>query len=337
MIFQKKIPWKTIGTVSIFITSIIAIFYSSSLNENLKGELYETEFAIMIEEFNDSSNNKIHLQNWNFYYNFEKNLGQISFDLDKKEWKISNIMIYLPKNISCNTVNVSASSELHGKMLTINSKGETIKPKPECKNNTIYISEFDRTFMEEKIIIKYSLIDFKPKGKFTFIENGYNSLQSGESGNVQFILGNKYQCNPSCIEILKFAEESPRGFDTDIRIDFLMPKGNPRYSSFKINTFSRNILFFRNLLLGLGIALFISTVGKSIIIILKLIKKSTINILKLIKKLNNWINITLFNMANNILACRKIITTKLTERIKIKQPYPNKKPHPPTTPTLHGS
>ena len=159
------------------------IFYSSNLNEYIEGNLYFTEFFLMTHEFKEENNNKNHLHNFCFYYDFTKNEGNISFDLDRQNWSLSYIKITFPSIIN----NIDYFSIKNG-IKTDFEANITIKELrsglSEINYSNLTISNISRVFNDEKFVIEFES-NLKPNGNFIFF---YNNLYNVLSSSVKSML-----------------------------------------------------------------------------------------------------------------------------------------------------
>ena len=245
--------------IVLLISSIVLISYSSKMNEYVEENIYFFYFSLMTQDFNDTSNNKIHLQNFCFYYDFTKNKANISFDLDRQNWSLSRIEIDFPSKIQDKTL----------KLYSIKDGIKTdIKPnKIEItEQNHLEISDFRRKFNNEKFIIEFDS-DLQPQGGFSFFNNIYDNLRANDKqGNVNFVLGDDIECIGDCIYDLKYIEETPYSSDRNIKLKFV---DNETYNNkwFKLNTANRKIRWWKTFFIGIGISGIVASLNSIFILL----------------------------------------------------------------------
>mgnify|MGYP001613830643 FL=1 len=270
---MRKFLW-WIVVISLGLFGLTLIIYGSSINENLDGDLYRTHFSLMTTDFDRSSNNVLHIP-WNFFYDFSKNTGRVSLKLDERNWSLSYIDLRLPREIKNKSLEIYSiqnrkSSEIKArtKINFDENLQEGILYVPN--GSIISISQFERNFTEEEIIIEFKFKNaLNPNGRFQFTTIEDDDLNPYQySGNVHFIFGNKYGCQPSCIDNFKFIEENSYMVGKEINLDF---KADTKFSEFRLNTYSKNKLFWKNFWIAIGISLLVS----SIFLILDLYSKKT--------------------------------------------------------------
>jgi len=235
----------------LIVGGLYCIWESRNLNEYMEGKRYDLEFYLITSDFNSSSGEVIHINGFVFYYDFTQNRGNISFDLHKN-WSIDYIQINFPSVVDNDSLKIFTTK--NGDKLNINLT------KDYCKgcgyfmgHNYTYLtlSDFERTFYDETFVIEFGS-DLKPKGRFGFYNPDKNFLHSSVV-NVNFVLGDDYECRGTCVYDLHYIEETPNSFDRNLQLAFMNEEANDP-SSFKLNAISRKILFRKSLLLGLGIA-----------------------------------------------------------------------------------
>lgn len=225
---------------------------SSDLNEYIEGKRYNLEFHLITSDFNSSSGEVIHINGFAFYYDFTQNKGNISFDLDDKTRSINYMDISFPSVIDTNTLQVYTMKNGNKMNVDLNLDPQECFGYSIGHNYTrLTLSDFERTFFDETFVIEFES-DLKPKGRFGFYNPDKNFLHSSVV-NVNFVLGDDYECRGACVCDFHYIEETPNSFDRNLQLAFRKEKAND-YSSFKLNAISRKILFKKSLLLGLGIA-----------------------------------------------------------------------------------
>jgi hypothetical protein len=247
--------------VAVLIIGVCLIYYSSNLNEHLEGVVYNFDFYLMTTDFNSSSNDKIHLQNFIFYYHFTQNKGSISFGPGSNKWSLHYIDIDFPSVVDNKTIRIYTTK--NGIKHDVVANIETHL----CVGNytRLTISDFKRTFNDEKFVIEFKS-DLQPKGRFGFLNNERNRLHGSE--NVNFVFGDEYECTGVCVYSLKYIEETPNSFDGNLKLNF--KKGGENHcSSFKLNAISREIKELKILSMRGGFLL----IGVSLSFILGLLYK----------------------------------------------------------------
>ena len=232
------------------IVGFILIIYSSNINENLEGNFYNFEFDIYpkIDE-----KNKINLHEFKLFYDFSKRKGNISFRLD--DYTLNYLVIDFPRFINNKSVEVFLSE---GKL--IRDLNYTLDFHNNPVNNPLYttlvVENINRKFESDVLTINFDMKMF-PKGRFYFLHNKYIKLQSNIEGNVNFILGDDYECIFNCIYDFKSIEERWNSFDNNLKLEFLKQDEGIQDHSFKLNAISREKRFWKDFLLGIGISLLI--------------------------------------------------------------------------------
>lgn len=243
------------------IIGIGSIYHSSNLNEYIEGDLYYTEFGLMTQDFKPTNNNtKIHLLNFCFYYDFTKNKGNISFDLGQQNWSLGWINIKFPSTINDNTLDVYTIKNGNKTRLEADIKLEEMRWELSGKNYTdLKISNSNRAFNNEIFVIEFES-NLKPNGNFLFINNSYNFLHSSYNGqgNVNFVLGDNYECLGNCISNLENVVETRYSSDRNLKINFI-DESDQGDKKLKINALNSKIKWDKTFYMGLGISLIISS------------------------------------------------------------------------------
>lgn len=238
-----------------------SIGLSSYLTEHLEGNMYNFDFDLMTRDYNYSSNDKIHLHNFVFYYDFSQNKGDISFDLNNKNWSLAYIDIEFPSVVDNKTIKIYTTKNGIKTDVIANIKTrENYREVSEINYTYLEISKFKRTFNDDKFVIEFKS-DLQPKGRFGFYNSPRDFLHANsKQGNVNFVLGDDYECTGGCVYNLQYIEETPKSFDMNLKLKF--KKGEENHCSlFKLNTISRKILFWKSFFLGLGISLMVASLS----------------------------------------------------------------------------
>jgi len=244
--------------VAMLIGGISCIQKSRDLNEYMEGKRYDLRFDLRTTDFNSSSGEVIPIHGFAFYYDFTNKRGSISFDLHKN-WSIDYILIGFPTVVDNNSLKIYTKEPHTNK----NENKMCINLTKDYRESTGYqigdnhtkliLDDFDRTFHDETFVIEFKSEDLKPKGVFTFIGIDQNFIYSGsETANVNFILGDDYECRGSCVSKLQNIEETVYSFDRDLQLDFKREKASDT-CAFQLDTVSRKILFQKSFLFGLGL------------------------------------------------------------------------------------
>lgn len=270
---MKKILWWGI-VIILGILGILSILLGSRINEVLDSNLYGTNFGLMTTNFDDSSNNVLHIP-WNFFYDFSKKKGQVSFKLDSREWSLSYITLRLPREIKNKSLEIYSINK-NGEKREITNEEARIHIIHQQNESAISISQFERNFSEEEIKIDFEFKDkLEPKGRFQFTTIKYDDLvpysyvPNPHYGNIYFNLGRKYGCETNCIDKFNFIEETFAS-EGGIVLDFKMATDS-KFSEFRLNAYSKQSLFWKNFWIALGMSLLVS----SIFLILDLYSKKT--------------------------------------------------------------
>lgn len=248
-----------------------SIGLSSYLTEHLEGNMYNFDFDLMTRDYNYSSNDKIHIHNFVFYYDFTQNKGDVSFDLNNKNWSLAYITIEFPSVVDNKTNPIKIYTTKNGiktDVIANITTRENYRGVSEINYTYLEISKFKRTFNDEKFVIEFKL-DLQPKGRFGFSNSMRGFLHANtKRGNVNFVLGDDYECTGDCVYDLQYIEETPKSFDRDLKLKFKNGEEN-HYSSFKLNTINREIRQLKILSMTGGFLL----IGVSLSFILGLLYK----------------------------------------------------------------
>lgn len=193
-----------IGVVLLGGVGVGSICLSSHLTEHLEGNvLYTFDFDLMTLDYNYSSNDKIHLHNFVFYYDFSQNKGDVSFDLNNKNWSLAYIGIEFPSVVDNKTNPIKIYTTKNGiktDVIANITTPENYREVSEINYTYLTISKFKRTFNDEKFVIEFKLDDLQPKGRFVFYNSPRDFLHANtKRGNVNFVLGDDYECTDGCV------------------------------------------------------------------------------------------------------------------------------------------
>ncbi|MBR9701867.1 hypothetical protein GOV13_03010 [Candidatus Pacearchaeota archaeon] len=262
--FLKSHKWH-IFIVILLVIGIYTLNYSSNLNENLEGQLYEFNFNLKVPDITEYPKKIVHLQNYSFYYDFTQNTGRISFYVGYDNWVIRDIDIYFPSVVDNTTIKINKIKNGNEEELSYKWFTQEYYGRMKGDSTRLYIYEFDSPFNRETINIDFKS-DLKPKGRFSFWHQNDTGLHttSGE-GNVRFILGDDYECRGGCIYAPLNIKETYRSFDRDLRIEFETEKGI--YYAFKLNAISRNTVFWKNVSMAFGISLIVAVLSSILMIL----------------------------------------------------------------------
>lgn len=288
---MKKVTiwWASLATlIVICIIGGYFIQHSSNLNEYLEGKVYYLDFYLMTKDFN-YENNKIHLKNFCVFFDFTKNKGNISFYLDQKNWSLSHIYVDFPSLIQ--EKNIYLYSIKNGIKTDIEAKIEIREDYSNMMGNEysyIMISDFNRTFRDEKFIIEFES-NLQPSGSFLFFYNNkYNNLMADyKLGNVNFVLGDNYECIDGCVNDLEYIEEIKYSSDRNLKLKF-NDEEVPHNMGFKLNAINRKIKQWKTIFLGLGISLMVASLNSIFILLYEDGNKNDFSFLKMgCKKIKN--------------------------------------------------
>lgn len=247
--------------VAVLIIGVCLIYYSSNVNEHLEANMYNFDFDLMTLDYNYSSNDKIHLHNFVFYYDFTQNKGDVSFDLNNKNWSLAYIAIEFPSGVNNKTIKIyTTKNGIKTDVIANITTDEHYSEVREIDYTYLQISKFNRTFNDEKFVIDFKS-NLQPNGRFGFYNSPRDFLHANSKrGNVNFVLGDEYECTGACVYALQYIEETPNSFDRNLKLDFKKGEEN-HYSSFKLNAISRSILFRKSSFLGLGISFIVASLS----------------------------------------------------------------------------
>lgn len=281
---------------------------SSNLNEYIEGNVYFLEFHLMTQDFNDE-NQTIHLQNFCVFYDFTKNKGNISFHLYRKNWSLSYINVDFPSSIQ--DENIYLYSIKNGIKTDIEAKIIIHEDYSNIMGNdysNISISDFNRTFYDEKFVIEFES-DLQPSGSFFFIYNNkYNNLMADyKLGNVNFVLGDDYECIDGCVQDLEYIEEIKYSSDRNLKLKFI-DEEDPHNKGFKLNAVNRKIRQWKTIFLGLGISLIVASLNSIFILLYNDGNENDFSYLKMgFKKMKN----IFYKIKNRIYILFKDLITNL--------------------------
>jgi len=255
---KKEKIWSTFWIailVAVLIIGVYLIYYSSNLNEHLEGNMHNFDFDLVTLDYNYSSNDKIHLHSFVFYYDFSQNKGDISFDLNNKNWSLAYIDIEFPSVVDNKTIKVyTTKNGIKTDVIANITTRENYREVSEINYTYLEISKFKRTFNDDEFVIEFKS-DLQPKGRFGFYNSPHDFLHANtKQGNVNFVLGDDYECTGDCVYNLQYIEETPMSSDRNLKLKFKKGEEN-HYSSFKLNTINREIKELKTLSMGLGFLL----------------------------------------------------------------------------------
>lgn len=274
--------------ILIFLVGVILINYSSKSNEYMDGKIYFLNFGLMKQDFIDESNNKIHVQDFCFYYDFTKNKGNISFNFPQQDWFLSYIDVEFPSLIKSKTLNIYSIKD--GIKTDCEADIEITEHQSVFNGinfTHLEISNFKRIFNDEKFVIEFES-NLQPNGNFIFTNNFYNVLHSDDKqGNVNFVLGDDYECVGDCVYNLKFIEETLYSSDRNLKFKFIESERQDK--KLKINAVNRKIKWEKTFYLGLGISFIVAALN-SIFLIVYENNKTNSNLKKRELEMNETIN-----------------------------------------------
>lgn len=269
------------------------ISYSASLNKYMEGNLYIFEFGLDTQEFVDDGINEIHINDFSFYYDFTENKGNISFDLGQRIWSLGSIRIRFPSVIQNKTLAVYSTK--NGNNTEIDNSYfkiyEGYSETSGTRYTTLKIYNPDRTFNGDKLIVEFNS-DLKPSGLFSFWDSINNDLNpNNNQGNVNFVLGDDYECIGNCIYNLKYMEEMPTSSNKNIKLNFNDGE-NDQTRLFKLNAVNRNTRFLKPLIMGFGISLIFASLSSIFVLLYDdATNNNSINLRVTFIKARNWIEI----------------------------------------------
>jgi len=249
---SSKIIIITLFLVSFGLASLI---YSSSLNEIPEGKLYEINIGMHAKDLQGNKIEPLYIQPFTFNYDFSNQRGNISFRVTK-DLTFYSASIHFPTYVKNETFRV------------FHLKGDRrIKINKTIEYGGIYpyvdFSDHDNLILNKGDGI---LIDFEselvPKARFNFIIDKDLILYSdgspgAETGNINLIIGNDYQCITPCLYGFNNIQERYNSFDGNLKLYWNTGNQN---NAFYINTFSRWIIFKKNIFFSIGVAFIVSAV-----------------------------------------------------------------------------
>lgn len=287
---MKKVTiWWASLAILILIFTIGGFFIqqSSNLNEYLEGNVYFLRFQLMTQDFDD--NQALILRNFVFFYDFTENKGNISFHLDRRNWSISYIDVDFPSLIRDEQIYVYSIK--NGIKTDIEAKINIYEDYSNMMGNDysyITISDFNRTFYDEKMVIEFES-KLQPSGSFFFdYNNKYNYLMDDyKLGNVNFVLGDDYECINNCVQDFEYIEEIKYSSDRNLRLKFIDEK-DPKNKGFKLNAVNKKLKQLKSISLGLGISLMVASFNTIFILLYDdVYKNDFINLKMGLKKIKN--------------------------------------------------
>lgn len=270
------------------------ISHSASLNEYMEGNLYIFEFGLSTQDFDDDNGtNKIHIQDFSFYYDFTEDKGRISFDLGQGNWSLGYISIRFPSVIQNKTLDVysiknGANTNIDNSYFKIR---EVYIETSRTRYTTLHINNPDRTFNNETFVVEFNS-DLKPSGSFSFVNNANDNINpNNEQGNVNFVLGDDYECIGNCVYNLKYMEEMSESSNKNIKLNFNDGE-NDQTRLFKLNAVNRDTRFWKPLLMGFGISFIFASLSSIFVLLYDdATNNNSINLRVTFNKAKNWIGI----------------------------------------------
>ena len=270
------------------------IWHSASLNEYMEGNLYIFEFGLSTQDFDDDNGtNKIHIQDFSFYYDFTDDKGRISFDLGQGNWSLGYISIRFPSVIQNKTLDVysiknGANTNIDNSYFKIR---EVYIETSRTRYTTLHINSPDRTFNNETFVVEFNS-DLKPSGSFSFVNNANDNINpNNEQGNVNFVLGDDYECIGNCVYNLKYMEEMSESSNKNIKLNFNDGE-NDQTRLFKLNAVNRDTRFWKPLTMGFGISFIFASLSSIFVLLYDdATNNNSINLRVTFNKAKNWIGI----------------------------------------------
>lgn len=252
----------------------VAFLYSSArLNENLDGKIYMIQISIDARDLNKNPIKPLYLQPFLFYYDFSSQEGNISFRINHDLY-FENINLIIPGITENDTLSIY--------VLKNNSKIE-LTQEEDYNHYLLSRSSFteakshlsinpSRKFEKSDVFVIQFKSDIIPKAVFNFVNQRAGNLvlyEAGDDGNINFKLGEKYQCLSPCVYGFKNVEETFKSFEGYLRLKWNNTDAN---NLFYLNTFSRSKKFWKDFLMSFGVSLLIAGL---VFILTKISKKSS--------------------------------------------------------------
>lgn len=211
----------------LFATGVFTTYCSSSLNENLDGNIYMTQIDMHAKDLQGNKIEPLYIQPFTFNYDFSKQKGNISFKVTR-DLTFYTASIHFPAEVKDETFKVF---HLKGKEKieinkTINNEG--ISPYVD-------FSDHDKLILEkgDGLLIEFES-ELIPKARFNFIIGRdlvlYRDGSAGaEVGNINLIVGDKYQCITPCLYGLYNLEERFNSFDGNLKLEWRSTTSNQNH------------------------------------------------------------------------------------------------------------
>ncbi|MBU4349167.1 hypothetical protein KJ599_02470 [bacterium] len=246
------------------ILGISSIVVSSKLSVDLLPDVYFFE----VEMYTQNEKPRP----FNFFlweHDFTTKEGVISFTINFDD-TIENIVIDFPTFIDEKRTNIKlfdcgesiskCENEIDSKDIKLRY---TENPVNQPRHTTLIVDDIPKNLEDKKVVISYNM-DIIPQGLF-IIHNPRNNLNYDKYA-IDFQIGEAFDCEGECLkEMDGFEKYMVKGGKKDIKLRLLEESSNWR--KFKLETINKKIIFWKNLLNGLGI----SILGSSIILIFKFI------------------------------------------------------------------
>ncbi|MBN2488729.1 MAG: hypothetical protein JXA98_06850 [Methanosarcinaceae archaeon] len=128
------------------------------------------------------------------------------------------------------------------------------------------LEHFNRTFNDETFVIEFDS-NLQPSGYFSFINNDNDHFSgNSEQGNVNFVLGDDYECTGNCVCGLKHIEELSNSSDRNLKFKF-NEKNDNSDRWLKIDAVNRKTRWYKSFLMGVGISLLFASLSSIFVLI----------------------------------------------------------------------
>ena len=256
----------------------VLIYYAANINEIIEGTLYNIGITLNAKDLNGNKIDPLYLNSFLFYYDFSSKKGNISF-MVPEDLSFENIRLELPDLVDNKSIKIYVLRDGSTIYNLTSGKDYTNYPTGEYSsffnNNYSYLSiESSFIFKEhDRLVIKFEFTpEIIPKGRFYFrnYRGGGVVIREGDGGigNLNLILGKKYECIAPCLYNFKGITEMDKSFEGNLKMKL---DGSEIDHLFSINAFSRTKKFYKNLFASAGISLFTS--GLVLLITVFLINK----------------------------------------------------------------
>jgi len=239
------------------------------------------EFKIFVEEKYNDTYIEPDLEYFTLYYDFDNNLGEISFKIDEHDLdinepikhKISEIELTFPGIVDNNSVEVYIKG--CDQMSSCRKFNYSRRIYPMVKTSTHTANEDDYNYTHSRIRIlssknneiitynelievKFNLLDkIYPKGEFEIWYD--NNIRNGKA---IFDLGKGYDCYQQCILYSSHVELLPKGEegeDNTIKFKLLTDRFH-NTPHFEINAVSKGKEINRNFFMSLGVSIIVASI-----------------------------------------------------------------------------